>query len=146
MTADAPLTLHASAVAVGPRAVLITGKSGSGKSALALEMMVRGAVLVADDHVNLDIVQDRVLLHCPDTIAGMIEARGIGILHCEHVPAAELALVVDMDQVETERMPPRRNITYLSKTFPLLHNVASQHFAAAIVQYLRGKGRVDVEP
>jgi HPr kinase/phosphorylase len=48
-----------------------------------------------------------------------------------------------MDQTETERLPPPRTITTLSKTFPLLHNVESRHFPAAILQYLRANGRAD---
>ncbi|MCK0150599.1 HPr kinase/phosphatase C-terminal domain-containing protein [Marivita sp. S6314] len=129
--------LHATAVAVGGKAVLITGASGAGKSSLALEMMARGATLVADDQVRLTPVGDSVVLTCPQPLQGLIEARGIGLLHAEHASDAVLALVVDMDQTETDRMPPHRKITYFTKSFPRLHNVASQHFPAALIQYLR---------
>ena len=56
MPPSAPLILHATAVAVAGRGLLIRGASGSGKSGLALEMMARGAQLVSDDRV---IVSDR---------------------------------------------------------------------------------------
>lgn len=140
------LTLHATAVAVGGRAALVTGASGSGKSSLALEMMARGATLVADDRVLLSWETDAILLTCPEPLCGLIEARGVGLLHADWQSPVELCLVVDLDQTEKARLPQDHCITYLGQTFPLLHNVASQHFPAAILQYLRGKGRADVQP
>ena len=137
MDTPEPLIVHATAVAVNERAVLIKGASGSGKSSLGLDMMARGAALIADDRVILTPQEGAVLLRCPDSLQGKIEARGVGILYADFTDAVELALVVDMDHVETERMPPSRGITYFNQTFPLLHNVASQHFPAAIMQYLR---------
>ncbi|MCL3882122.1 HPr kinase/phosphatase C-terminal domain-containing protein [Marivita sp. GX14005] len=137
------MVLHGSAVAVNGRAVLIIGASGSGKSALALEMMARGAVLVADDQVRLNPHGNGVVLTCPKPIAGMIEARGVGLIRAEHVSDIPLALVVDLDQSETERMPPERSITYLGIRFPLIHNVAHRHFPAALIQYLNSVERVD---
>ncbi|OSQ53006.1 HPr kinase/phosphorylase [Marivita geojedonensis] len=136
-----PLTLHATAVALNGRAVLLKGASGSGKSSLALEMMVRGATLVADDRVILSAVSDGVELTCPDPLKGMIEARGVGLLHADYVPSAHLCLVVDLDQEERDRFPQERTITFFTQTFPLLHNVASAHFPAAILQYLSHTGR-----
>ncbi len=137
------LVLHGSAVALGNRSVLIIGGSGSGKSSLALEMMVRGATLVADDRVVLSAPSDEVVLACPEPICGLIEARGVGLLHAEYRSAVPLGLVVDMDHTESARLPEFRTITYLSRRFPLLHNVRSGHFPAAVLQYLRGEGRAD---
>ena len=74
------LLLHATAVAVDDQAVLIEGASGSGKSALALTLMAFGAVLVADDRVLLQIAGGNLIATPPATIAGRIEARGMGIL------------------------------------------------------------------
>lgn len=145
MAGGETLVQHATAVAVGNKAVLITGASGSGKSSLALEMMVRGAVLVADDRVELSRIGSKVMLSCPDALRGMIEARGVGLLHADYVSPVALALVVDLDESEEQRLPPRRRITTLSKTFPLLHKVESRHFPAAVLQYLRSDGRADAE-
>lgn len=141
--ADTQQSLHATAVALHGRAALMIGASGSGKSTLALEMMARGATLVADDRVLLSLEMDTVLLSCPDALRGLIEARGVGLLHAEHQSPAPLRLVIDMDQTETRRLPPDRDITYFTKTFPLLHKVETQHFPAAILQYLRHGGRFD---
>jgi len=135
------LTLHATAVAVHGRAVLLSGASGSGKSSLALEMMARGATLVADDRVILSEEAGHILLTCPDPLLGLIEARGVGLLYAAYQSPVPLALVVDMDITETERMPAPRRISYFTQTLPLLHKVDSRHFPAAILQYLRADGR-----
>ena len=137
MTADTPLILHASAVCVGGRAALIRGASGSGKSSLALEMMARGAQLVADDQVILRATPDGIVLSCPEPIHGMIEARGVGLLHAEPATGAVLSVVVDLDRDETDRLPQVRNTVLLGVTVPLLHNVATAYFPAALIQYLR---------
>ncbi|MGI3169283.1 HPr kinase/phosphorylase [Pseudooceanicola sp. C21-150M6] len=138
----AQLTLHASAVAVADQAVLITGQSGAGKSSLALALMALGATLVADDRVILNWNEDSVLLSPPGAIAGKIEARGVGILACEYQSNVPLALVVTLDEMETDRLPPRRSKNLLGISVPLLHNTGTAHFAPAILQYLRG-GRVE---
>ncbi len=140
MDRDAPVILHATAVCVGPRAALIRGATGSGKSALALEMMALGARLVADDRVILTLVPEGIRLSAPESIRGLIEARGLGLLRAEPVEGAMLACVVDLDQVETDRLPQVRNTSLLGVTVPLLHNVATAYFPAALIQYLH-KGR-----
>jgi HPr kinase/phosphorylase len=129
--------LHASAVAVDGRGVLITGPSGSGKSALALELMGMGAQLVADDGVLLSRAPDGgVTARAPASIRGLIEARGVGLLRARAVDDVPLALVVDLSQVESDRLPPERTKTLLGTELPLLHKVESPHFSAAIRQYL----------
>ena len=136
----APLILHASAVAVDGRGLLIRGASGSGKSSLALQMMALGATLVADDRVCLYRRASGVWLSAPDTIRGLIEARGLGLLHATETEAA-LHTVLDLDTDETERLPPLRRTELLEHSVPLLHNPASGGFAAALMQYLRAGRR-----
>ena len=76
-------TIHASAVLVGARAVLIRGPSGSGKSRLALALLqaaergaLRFARLVADDRAHVEAVHGRLLVRPAPALAGMIEVRG----------------------------------------------------------------------
>ncbi len=138
MEPRAETILHATAVCVGPRAALIRGASGSGKSALALEMMARGAQLVADDRVILQATAEGIVLTSPEQLRGMIEARGVGLLRAEAAASALLACVVDLDVSERERLPQVRNTLLLGVTVPLLHNVAKAYFPAALIQYLRG--------
>jgi len=98
------VTVHASCVAIGGRAVLIAGPSGSGKSDLALRLIERGASLVSDDYTILEADFGRLLASPPETIAGRIEVRGVGIIERPHVEAVPVALLVDLARF-AERMP-----------------------------------------
>lgn len=89
--------LHATAVAIRGRTVLLSGASGSGKSDLALRLIDRGAVLVADDQVDLVVAGTRLLASPPATIAGLIEVRGVGIARLPHRAGLPVALLVDLD-------------------------------------------------
>lgn len=61
--------------------VLLTGKSGVGKSEAALELIKRGHQLVADDVVDIcRIAEDRLIGTCPDNIRHLMEIRGIGVI------------------------------------------------------------------
>lgn len=97
-------TLHASCVAINGRAVLITGPSGAGKSDLALRLIDRGAVLVADDYCHLSIKDDRLFVSPPERIAGLIELRGIGICATPFLTGCDVAMVVRLAP-EPARMP-----------------------------------------
>jgi HPr kinase/phosphorylase len=130
--------IHASCVALGPVAVLILGASGRGKSALALELMARGAVLVADDQTEITGRDGALYARCPKAIRGRIEARGVGILAAQTVAVARVGLIVDLDQVEERRLPPLRTITLEGVDLPLVHSIVQTHFPAAILQYLKG--------
>ncbi|MBC7132555.1 MAG: serine kinase [Roseovarius sp.] len=129
---------HASCVALAGRAVLILGAAGAGKSSLALQLMAMGAGLVADDRTRLWREADRVMADAPDTIRGLIEARGVGILRPGAIGPVPLALVVDLDREASERLPPLRSITLAGVTLPLFANLPRAHFPAAIALYLRG--------
>lgn len=137
VTLSADKVLHASCVAVDGKAVLILGQSGAGKSALALTLMAYGARLVADDQVDLRVHDGRVIARAPSAIAGLVEARGMGILNAEVCDNAPLALVVDLDEVEVERMPTLRQVTVSGCVLPLFKRIDSLHFAPAILQFLR---------
>ncbi|MGR3289796.1 MAG: HPr kinase/phosphorylase [Paracoccaceae bacterium] len=134
--------IHASCVAVGPSAILIMGSSGSGKSALALELMSRGAELVADDRTYISVSDDVLTATCPPAIAGQIEARGLGILAAEYRKSAAIRLVVDLDKTESKRYPPVRELELLGVKLPLLYNPEASYFPAALLQYLKG-GRIE---
>ena len=133
--------LHATAVSIDGRAVLLRGASGSGKSALALELIALGAGLIADDGVALEMRDDQLWAQCPAAIKGQVEARFVGILAVEPAPAAPVVLIVDMDKVESERLPPQRVCELQGVDLPCLHKIEGSYFAAAIMLYLRG-GRV----
>lgn len=134
--ADHPLIVHAGAIAVQGRAVVIAGASGRGKSALALRLMALGAGLVADDRTCLWRDGARLWADAPQALRGRIEARGVGILRAPAVGPAEVALWVDLDRQETARLPDWHRIECLGLSLPLLHDAAMPHFPAAIMTYL----------
>jgi HPr kinase/phosphorylase len=111
MTAVA--SVHASAVLVGERAVLIRGPSGAGKSRLAFDLILAGrsgqippCVLVADDRVHLDTAGGQIVVRPVGELSGLIEIRGLGIRRCEFAGEAIVGLVVDLSAADGERLPP----------------------------------------
>ncbi|MCU9848469.1 HPr kinase/phosphatase C-terminal domain-containing protein [Defluviimonas sp. WL0024] len=129
--------LHAGCVALNGRGALILGPSGSGKSALALQLMAFGCDLVSDDRTLVTVREGTLVATSPQPIRGRIEARGVGLLAAEPALDAELALVVDLAHLEPERLPPWHVHEVLGIELPLLHRVESPHFPAAILQYLK---------
>jgi HPr kinase/phosphorylase len=134
-----PVTVRGGCVAVGARGLLITGAPGAGKSSIALHLMAFGAALVSDDATCLSRPDEGApMARAPEAIAGRIEARGIGILAAATpAPSVRLAAILDLDVVETERLPPERRRSLLGFSLPLLHKVESPHFAAGLLQYLK---------
>src|ERR1700704_6592109 len=105
-------TVHACAVLVGARALLIRGPAGSGKSLLTLKLIAAAksgllpfARLVGDDRIWLDPCHGRLLVRAPDTLAGLIEVRGLGIRQLPHEPVAEVGGVVDLAALDAEGLP-----------------------------------------
>lgn len=131
------LVMHANAVALAGRALLITGPSGSGKSQLSLEMMACGADLVADDQVALSRDTHGIHVGCPAPIRGRIEARNVGILNADAVQGAILVAVLDLGKTEPDRLPPFRSIRILDQELPLFLRPQYNNFAAAFLQYLK---------
>lgn len=132
--------LHASCVDLDGRGVLILGRAGSGKSALCLNLMSFGAMLVADDRVEVAPSGGDLIATAPATIKGLVEARGVGILHATTAPRTRLVLAVDMDTAEQDRLPECHWYEIDDCTLPCLYRVDAPHFAAAVFQML-GHGR-----
>ncbi len=113
MTRAGLASVHASAVKVGDRAVLIRGPSGAGKSRLAFDLILAGragqipnAILVGDDRVRLDTHEGQIAVRPVRELAGLIEIRGLGIRACDFAEQAIVGLVVDLSAADAERLPP----------------------------------------
>jgi len=110
------ITYHASAVAIGGRAVLIEGPSGSGKSDLAFRLMKQGADLVSDDYVTLNNKKGVLIAAPPPQIAGKIEIRGVGIETFSFVENVPVVLLVSLTEpAKVPRLP--------EETFKILEGV-----------------------
>ena len=130
---EAP-SIHASAVLVGPRAVLIRGPSGSGKSRLALALLQAAedgrlafARLVSDDRTRLEVAHRRLLAKPVPELAGLIEVRGLGIRRLPYEPMAVVFMVIDLS-ADAARLPESSSqvVTVAGISLPRLA-VASGH-------------------
>ncbi|MGH6955560.1 MAG: HPr kinase/phosphorylase, partial [Caulobacteraceae bacterium] len=102
------MILHAGLVAMRLgglwRGALILGPSGAGKSDLALRALDAGFRLVADDRTVVWTSCGALYGRAPDTLAGLIEARGQGVLAEAPVLMAEIVLAVRCGEL-VERVP-----------------------------------------
>jgi len=98
--------VHATAVAIRGKGILLRGRSGSGKSDLALRLIDGGAKLIADDVVELEKRGARLEARAPTRLRGRIEVRGVGIVAVPSVARARIVLVVDLVGADAvERYP-----------------------------------------
>ena len=135
--AEVPHRLHASAVALDETGLLILGKSGAGKSSLALQLIALGARLVADDQVLLTRKDGGLLMTAPPQLEGRIEARGLGILSTPARPSWA-RFVVDLDRIETKRLPPTRETVIEGVALRCIHRVESAAFPSMLYVLLQG--------
>ena len=100
-------TVHASCVLFAGTGILLRGASGAGKSALAHMLIMRhGAELVADDRVALNPEGGLLVARPPETLAGLLEVRGLGIVRFPWQPEARIGLVLDLlPEAEIPRIP-----------------------------------------
>jgi serine kinase of HPr protein (carbohydrate metabolism regulator) len=125
------------------RAVIISGRSGSGKSDLALRLIDRGAVLVSDDYTIVRRVSGQLLARAPSNIEGRMEVRGLGILPFPALSDVPVALLVDLN-LDVVRLPEPREpvslagcmvpvvaVNALESSAPIKVEVALRHFGLA---------------
>ena len=104
------INIHASCISFNNKGILLLGKSGAGKSDLALRLIEQiNAILVADDRINLEVKYNEITGYCPDNIKGLLEVRGVGIIRKEYQPEIKIKLVVELthNMNEIARMPEK---------------------------------------
>ncbi len=112
---------HATCIAIEGQAVLLRGASGSGKSDLALRLIDAGARLVADDQVRLRCRNGRLVASPPAALAGLLEVRGLAIVHLPYLDEAPVALVVDLvESGDVERLPEAEAVELAGVVLPLV--------------------------
>ncbi|AOY74799.1 HPr(Ser) kinase/phosphatase [Clostridium formicaceticum] len=105
------ITLHGVLMDIYGVGVLITGKSGIGKSETAIELIKRGHLFVADDAVEVKrIGQDYLVACAPEITRHMMEVRGIGIMDVKSLFGVgaikirtDINLVVSLEEWDTDK-------------------------------------------
>ena len=96
------MKVQASSVALNGRAYLIMGEPGAGKSALALALIRRGALLISDDVTE---VKEGCAV-APEKYAGWLEVRGIGLISGFPVcPSAKVSAIIRLVSEKTDWEP-----------------------------------------
>ena len=109
--------------------VLLTGKSGQGKSELALELISRGHSLVADDAVELHRTAPETLEgRCPPMLRDFLEVRGVGVLNIRHMfgetairPKKTLRLIINLVLADDEYMKTLDRLSIRTETETILN-------------------------
>ncbi len=111
------ITRHGVLLDIYGDGVMITGDSGIGKSEAAIELIMRGHRLVADDAVELRRISNQLIGCAPEVIRNYIELRGIGVIDVRQLfgmraikPESQLDLVVHFEQWDTERFYDRLGV------------------------------------
>jgi HPr kinase/phosphorylase len=116
------------------------GASGSGKSALAAQLIALGAQLVSDDRTEVCAINQSLIASPPSTIAGLIELRGLGIVKLPYCAGSKVCAVIDLSEPATEqRLPPPRHKTILGIDVDFLHWHGAAHFPSKVMCYLMGE-------
>lgn len=102
------VNIYATCVSLNNKGILLLGKSGSGKSDLALRLIEQvGAILVADDRTDLYIKNNTITASCCSNLKGLLEVRGVGIIKKKYQRETKICLVVELadNRQEVERLP-----------------------------------------
>ena len=100
------MNLHGSCAARDGYGVVLLGPPGSGKSDLLLRLLDHGFVLVADDRVEVSDGHARA----PGPLAGLLEVRGLGILHLPYAASAPVTLAVELGLGDRLPCPARHPV------------------------------------
>lgn len=111
---------QATCVAIGERAVLITGDPGSGKSSLALALIDRGARLVGDDGVELAVEGGTLRASPAPATAGLLEVRNVGLVTLPIARAVPVALALRLDPAAPRYMDAAERLTIAGCDLPLV--------------------------
>ena len=115
------VSVHGTCVEIKGKAVLISGKPGVGKSSLALQLIDRGAILVADDQTLLSLEGGCLIARPPLSLKGLMEVRGVGICPFPYQEQSPFALSIEISEgKKLERLPKPTFVEYYGIKIPHL--------------------------
>lgn len=105
-------TQHGVFLKIHSYGVLIVGRSGIGKSELALSLIDNGHIFIADDIIEICVDTTQQLMGiCPQALSDFLEVRGLGIinvrrLYGDHVILREhpLNMVIRLKEFTTDEL------------------------------------------
>lgn len=126
------VTRHGVLLDISGEGVMITGDSGIGKSESAIELIMRGHRLVADDAVEIRRVSNSLYGTAPEIIRHYIEIRGVGVIDVQQLFGmgavqfdTEIDLVIQLEQWEDGKFYDRLGLgeekyTMLDVSLPIV--------------------------
>lgn len=105
-------TIHATLVTVFGMGILLTGKSGIGKSECALDLVHRGHSLVGDDLITLRYLDDQLIGRSGREYGHFMEIRGVGFINVERMFGIERVRRQETIDMQIELMPWQENMDY----------------------------------
>ncbi|MDD2229780.1 MAG: HPr(Ser) kinase/phosphatase [Candidatus Cloacimonetes bacterium] len=105
-------TLHATLIDVFGLGILLTGKSGIGKSECALDLVHRGHSLIGDDLITLRYLDDQLLGKPGRDFGHFMEIRGVGFVNAERMFGIERTRKQKSIDLQIELMPWQENMDY----------------------------------
>ena len=109
-------TMHGVMLNVYGVGVMITGPAGIGKSELALDLIKRGHMLIADDRVDVYHVSHKIIGRAPELLERMLEIRGIGVVDVNtlfggssYMEKSQLDFIIELVKWEDDMIIDRLN-------------------------------------
>ena len=133
---DRGASLHATAVSIDGRGLLIIGPAGAGKSSLAAQMIVAGAGLIADDLVMLRRHGGDLHLARPTDATASLELRGIGPSPVRPAMPVRCAGAVLLAP-SLHRLPEPEIWTLLGTDLPLIRHPPTPDLYAKLIIWIR---------
>lgn len=155
-------SMHGVMMNIYGKGVMLLGKSGIGKSELALDLIQRGHMLVADDRIDYLRINERIICEAPASIKTMLEIRGLGIVNITRLFGArsfmnkcDLDFIINLVKYNEEDEYDRINVlggkmellglTVPALTIPITEGKAlSVIIEAAVSEYILKKQGVDL--
>lgn len=106
------LTMHATLVDVYGVGVLLTGKSGIGKSECALELIERGHRLISDDLTLIKSDEISLIGTSPKNYGYFMEVRGVGVIDIERMFGIQAVRKKTIVDIQVELMLWHENMDY----------------------------------